>query len=172
MIQLSYKYQAVDARGKRRRGVLEAENQSEAYRQLTTAGMKPLKLVARRGSAGRASGRVGVKELAHLTYQFSVLMDARIPIAEGLRSIAEQETNRRLREVIQDVASQIEAGYSVTESLIQHREMFGDVYIETVRAAEVSGNMVKVYEATRPLTDRSNRLRRSHPCGGPIRRGS
>ncbi len=145
MIQLSYKYQAVDAQGKRRRGILEAENQSEAYRQLTTAGMKPLKLVARRGGAGRrASGRVGVKELAHLTYQFSVLMDARIPIAEGLRSIAEQETNRRLQEVIQDVASQIEAGYSVTEALTQHRAVFGDVYIETVRAAEVSGNMVKV----------------------------
>lgn len=145
-MQLSYKYQAVDAQGKRRRGVLDAENQSEAYRQLTSAGMKPLKLVARRGGAGRGMrrGRVGVKELAHLTYQFSVLMDARIPIADGLRSIAEQETNRRLQEVILDVAGQIEAGYSVTEALLQHKAMFGEVYIETVRAAEVSGNMVKV----------------------------
>jgi type IV pilus assembly protein PilC len=140
--QLSYKYRAIDAQGQRRRGILQAENQTEAYRQLTTAGMKPLKLVARR-SATRGSGRVGVKELAHLTYQFSVLMDARIPIADGLRSIAEQESGR-LQIVIRDVASQIEAGYSVTEALTQHREVFGDVYIETVRAAEVSGNMVKV----------------------------
>jgi type II secretory pathway component PulF len=140
--QLSYKYRAIDAQGQRRRGILQAENQTEAYRQLTTAGMKPLKLVARR-SASRGSGRVGVKELAHLTYQFSVLMDARIPIADGLRSIAEQESGR-LQVVIRDVASQIESGYSVTEALSQHREVFGDVYIETVRAAEVSGNMVKV----------------------------
>ena len=142
MTQLSYKYRAIDAQGQRRRGILQAENQTDAYRQLTTAGMKPLKLVARRRASG-GGGKVGVKELAHLTYQFSVLMDARIPIADGLRSIAEQESGR-LQEVVRDVASQIEAGYSVTESLSQHREVFGDVYIETVRAAEVSGNMVKV----------------------------
>jgi len=145
MNQLTYKYKAVDADGKRRRGVIQADNQSEAYRRLTASGMKPLKLTARSaGLARMRNGKVGVKELAHLTYQFSVLMDARIPIATGLRSIAEQETNRRLQEVIQDVATQIEAGYSVTEALTQHKELFGDVYIETVRAAETSGNMVKV----------------------------
>jgi type IV pilus assembly protein PilC len=125
--------------------VVQAENQSEAYRQLTAAGLKPIKLVARRaGGGGFRSGKVGARELAHLTYQFSVLMEARIPIADGLRSIAEQEHNGNLREVIEDVARQIEAGYSVTEAMGQHRALFGGVYIETVRAAEVSGNMVKV----------------------------
>jgi type IV pilus assembly protein PilC len=145
MNQLTYSYKAVDAQGAKKRGVLQAENQSEAYRQLTAAGLKPIKLIARRaGGHGGRSRRVGAKELAHLTYQFSVLMEARIPIADGLRSIAEQERNLRLQEVIEDVARQIEAGYSITEAMSQHRSLFGDVYIETVRAAEVSGNMVKV----------------------------
>jgi type IV pilus assembly protein PilC len=143
--QLTYTYKALDPQGTRKRGTLQAENQSEAYRQLTAAGLKPIKLVARRaGGQGMRSGKVGAKELAHLTYQFAVLMEARIPIADGLRSIAEQERNRRLQEVIMDVAAQIEAGYSITEALSQHRSLFGEVYIETVRAAEVSGNMVKV----------------------------
>jgi type II secretory pathway component PulF len=144
MNQLTYRYKAIDARGKTKRGTLRADNQSEAFRQITASGMKPLKLKARRAGGGLTAGRVGVRELAHLTYQFSVLMEARIPIAEGLRSIAEQEQNRRLQSIIEDVAGQIEAGYSVTEALSQHREVFGDVYLETVRAAEVSGNMVKV----------------------------
>ena len=154
MTQLSYKYRAVDAQGQQRRGILLAENQSEAYRQLTTAGMKPVKLVARRRSAG-GKRKVGTKELAHLTYQFSVLMDARIPIADGLRSIAEQESGR-LQEVVRDVASQIESGYSVTDALIQHRSVFGDVYIETVRAAEVSGNMVKVLGRLAEMLERQS----------------
>ena len=155
MTRLSYKYRAIDAQGKRRTGILQAENQSEAYRKLTTAGMKPLKLVARRGAGGMGRTKVGVKDLAHLTYQFSVLMDARIPIADGLRSIAEQESGR-LQEVVRDVALQIEAGYSVTESLSQHREVFGDVYIETVRAAEVSGNMVKVLGRLAEMLERQH----------------
>jgi type II secretory pathway component PulF len=143
--QLTYTYKALDTQGTRKRGVLQAENQSEAYRQLTAAGLKPIKLVARRaGGQGLRRGKVGAKELAHLTYQFAVLMEARIPIADGLRSIAEQESNQRLRETIMDVAAQIEAGYSITEALSQHRALFGGVYIETVRAAEVSGNMVKI----------------------------
>jgi type II secretory pathway component PulF len=143
--QLTYTYKALDTQGTTKRGVLQAEDQSEAYRQLTAAGLKPIKLVARRaGGQGLRRGKVGAKELAHLTYQFAVLMEARIPIADGLRSIAEQESNQRLRETIMDVAAQIEAGYSITEALSQHRALFGGVYIETVRAAEVSGNMVKV----------------------------
>jgi type IV pilus assembly protein PilC len=145
MSKLTYAYKAMDPKGAKKRGVLQADNQSEAYRQLTAAGLRPVKLVARRPPGqGLRSGKVGAKELAHLTYQFSVLMEARIPIGEGLRSIAEQERNRRLQEVIEDVARQIEAGYSITEAMSQHRSLFGEVYIETVRAAEVSGNMVKV----------------------------
>ncbi len=145
MSHLTFHYKAVDQNGTRTRGVLQATNQSEAYRQITAAGLKPVRIVARRaGGPGGRSSQVGAKELAHLTYQFSVLMEARIPISEGLRSIAEQEHNRRLQEVIEDVATQIEAGYSVTEALGQHRALFGEVYVETVRAAETSGNMVKV----------------------------
>ena len=155
MSQVTFRYKAIDERGARTKGVVTAENQSEAYRQITAAGLKPLRIVASRaGSFEMRSGKVGVKELAHLTYQFSVLMEARIPISEGLRSIAEQENNRRLQVVIEDVARQIEAGYSVTEALSQHRDLFGEVYIETVRAAEVSGNMVKVLGRLAEMLDR------------------
>ena len=155
MSQVTFRYKAIDERGARTKGVVTAENQSEAYRQITAAGLKPLRIVASRaGSFRMRSSKVGVKELAHLTYQFSVLMEARIPISDGLRSIAEQEHNRRLQVVIEDVARQIEAGYSVTEALSQHRDLFGEVYIETVRAAEVSGNMVKVLGRLAEMLDR------------------
>ena len=42
MSQLTYAYKALDSQGSRKSGVLQAENQSEAYRQLTAAGLKPL----------------------------------------------------------------------------------------------------------------------------------
>ena len=145
MSLLTFHYTAIDQQGAKTKGVVQAENTSEAYRQITAAGLKPLRLKARTaGGGGWRSSKIGVRDLAHFTYQFSVLMEARIPIADGLRSIGEQENNRRLARVIEEVAAQIEAGYSVTEALGQHRELFGEVYVETVRAAEISGNMVKV----------------------------
>ncbi|MHC4428220.1 MAG: type II secretion system F family protein, partial [Planctomycetota bacterium] len=154
MSQLTFRYTAIDQRGAKTTGTLQAASPSEAYRQISASGMKPLKLKARGGRGGWNSRKVGVRDLAHLTYQFAVLMEARIPIAEGLRSIAEQEHNERLREVILDVAGQIEAGYSVTDAMSQHADLFGEVYIETVRAAENSGNMVKVLSRLAEMLER------------------
>src|SRR4051812_46462515 len=98
MSQLAFQYQAIDRRGSRTKGVLRAENRSEAYRQVRAAGLQPLniKAVRTRDSRGRS---VTLKDLSHFTYQFSVLMEARIPIIDGLRSIADQESNPRLRSI-------------------------------------------------------------------------
>ncbi|MCH8344599.1 MAG: type II secretion system F family protein [Planctomycetes bacterium] len=145
MSQLTFHYKAIDQRGAKSKGVLRAANRREAYRQISASGLKPLRIIAQRSEwRPWRSAPVGARDLAHLTYQFAVLMEARIPIADGLRSIAEQEPNRRLGRVIQDIAAQIESGQSVTDSLASHRELFGEVYVETVRAAEASGNMAKV----------------------------
>ena len=144
MSLLAFQYKAVDRSGARARGVLRAQDRQDAYRQIVAAGLKPLKIVeARLVSRGRRR-RVKLRDLSHFTYQFSVLMGARIPIADGLRSIAEQEPNVRLRVVIDDIARQIEGGSSITDAFRPYASMFGDVYVETMRAAETSGNMVKV----------------------------
>ena len=155
MSQISFRYKAIDHRGAKTKGVLRAATANEAYRRISAAGLKPLKLTAQRsGRIGGRSATVGTRDLAHLTYQFGVLMEARIPIADGLRSISEQETNPKLRAVIEEVAGQIEAGNSVTDSLNQHRDVFGEVYIETIRAAETSGNMVKVLARLAEMLER------------------
>ena len=147
MSQLTFHYNAIDHRGAKSKGKLRAANRHEAYRQISAAGLKPLRITARRSREhGLQSARVSVRDLSDLTYQFAVLTEARIPIADGLRSIADQEHNRRLQWVLEDIARRIEAGESVTDSLGQHRELFGDVYVETIRAAEASSNMVKVLE--------------------------
>ncbi len=155
MSRIAFRYQAIDRKGIKTKGVLRANDRSEVYSQITAAGLKPVRITATRfaHSAGRGR-RVTVQDLSHLTYQFAVLMEARIPIADGLRSIADQESNPRLRRVIDDVARQIDAGCSITDALTPHRELFGDVYIETIRAAETSGNMIKVLSHLAEMLER------------------
>ena len=154
--RLTFRYKAIDTSGAKSSGVLRAEDRNDVYRQLTSAGLKPVKITAARFVRDRkGGGRVGVKELAHMTYQFAVLLEARIPIADGLRSIADQESNPRFRAVLDDVARQIDAGHSITDSLIPHRKIFGDVYIETLRAAETSGNMIAVLTRLAEMLERT-----------------
>ena len=92
MTQAAFRYHAVDRRGSRTKGVLRANNQNDAYRQVRAAGLQPLQIKPIKLRQGRGK-KITVKDLAHMTYQFSVLMDARIPLIDGLRSIAEQESN-------------------------------------------------------------------------------
>lgn len=147
MTQVAYQYRAIDCRGASSRGVVRAIDQREAYRQILAAGLKPVEIHASRSGGWLPIGksnRVSLKDISHFTYQFSVLMQAKIPIVDGLESIAEQESNPKLREIIEDVAHSVAAGSSLTESISPHRHIFGEVYLETIRAAEKSGNMIEV----------------------------
>ena len=145
MSQLAFQYCAIDRTGVKTKGVLRAVDQQEAYRKVVAAGLKPVRIGQMSRGATRWRGKkVRTKDLAHFTCQFAVLVEARIPLADGLRSIAEQEGNPRLRQILDEMAQKIESGCSVTDAITPHRDVFGDVYIETIRAAEATGNMVKV----------------------------
>lgn len=160
MSQLSFRYTAIDRSGARTRGVVAAETTDDACRRLSAAGLRPVRVSARRRARLRARS-IGARDLAHLTHQLSVIMEAQIPIADGLRSIADQEPNAGLRAVLEDVAAQLQAGHSVTESLARHRELFGTVYLETVRAAEISGNMVQVLSRLADMLERQHEMTKS-----------
>jgi len=154
MTALTFQYKAIDEHGVVSKGVVQATDRTQAYHQIVGSGLKPVHLAVARRSSLRGKGvTASAKDLARITYQFSVLLEAHIPIADGLRSIAEQESNRHLKLVLEDVAGQIEAGNSVTDALSAHRRLFGDVYIETVRAAEASGNMIEVLARLAEMLD-------------------
>ena len=154
MNQQTFQYRAINESGVLSKGVLQATDRNDAYHQIVASGMKPVKLALRRSiKLGGKGSKASVKDLARFTYQFSVLMEARIPIADGLRSIAEQEQNQRFAMILIEIAKEIEAGNTVTDALSKHRKLFGDVYIETIRAAEVSGNMIKVLARLAEMLD-------------------
>ncbi|MFN7020380.1 MAG: type II secretion system F family protein [Phycisphaerales bacterium] len=166
-----FEYRAVDSEGKARRGVVRATNEADAYQRVAALSLTPTRLTmaegvedggsARAGGRGRwrRARRAGLKDLAHFTYQLGVLMSSRIPIGEGLESIAEQEREGELKSIIRDVAGRIEAGESVAGALGAHERVFGDVYIQSIRAAERSGNLAKVMDHLSDMLEREQEMR-------------
>ena len=138
-----YKYRAVDTQGKRRSGSIRAESEADATHRLTSAGLRPVAVasVGVRRTGVRTRTIVGPSQVAGLARELSVLLEAKIPIGRGMLAIADQESNPALRELLRDVATQIESGSPLTEALGRHRHAFGEVFIETVRAAERSGTL-------------------------------
>jgi type II secretory pathway component PulF len=150
---VTYEYVALDAAGAKQRGEVVAASEVEAYRRAASRGLTMLRIRRARLSR-RGKGRIRPSEVAHFTFQLSVLVGARIPIADGVRSIAEQEPNAAFRRVVNAIADHIEAGGTISKALEAHQKFFGDVYVQTIHAAEQSGTMTRVLEYLAEMIDR------------------
>ena len=152
----TFRYTALDAAGKRSKGTVRASNEQEAFRQIAADGLTPIKVTHAEGKGlSLGQSKVTAQDIAALTRELSVLVEARIPVARGLASIAEHETKPALRAMVMDIASMIESGKKITEAMSKYKDEFGEVYIETMRAAEKSGSLGRVLEHLAVMLDRA-----------------
>ncbi|MCZ6835904.1 MAG: type II secretion system F family protein [Planctomycetota bacterium] len=159
MSQATFQYRALDRHGVKTKGKLNARDEREAYRQIKANGLMPIRIV----ESNRRSRVRGVtqRDLSQLTYQIAVLLEAGIPFVDGLHGIADEETNESLKQILRQVARAVEGGCSITEALEPHRAVFGDVYVETVHAAETSGNLIEVMNSLATMLEREEEMRRN-----------
>ena len=148
MSALNFEYTAADRAGVKRRGVATATNKAEAYRKIAGLGLTPLSIrpVGTKLSSRFGSSRIKTKDLSNFTYQLGVLVSARIPISEGLVNIAQQEKDVKFKALVMDLAKRIQSGEQLAAAMEAHQDALGEVYVETIRAAEKSGNLPKVLD--------------------------
>jgi type IV pilus assembly protein PilC len=84
-------------------------------------------------------GRVKQSALAIFTRQLATLIEAGMPLLRGLRILREQEETPALQKVLDAIAEQIEGGGALSEALAQHPKVFNTLYINMVKAGELSG---------------------------------
>ena len=141
MNAVMYEYRALDRAGAESRGTIAAADKDQAYRRVTESGLTPLMLKPVRQRAKMMQKRVGLREISQFTYQLQVLLEARIPLSEGLADLAKQEDNPAFRAILLNIATQVESGTTIAAAMEPHRKVLSDVYVETVNAAERSGTM-------------------------------
>ena len=90
-------------------------------------------------TAGRLGKRVPVKNLAVFTRQFSVMIDAGLPLVECLGILGKQEADANFGETILSVRNAVEGGSSLTEAMQQHPRAFDSLYTSMIEAGEAGG---------------------------------
>jgi type IV pilus assembly protein PilC len=83
--------------------------------------------------------KVRLGDLVVFTRQFATMINAGLPIVRSLYILSEQTENRKLKDTIDAVRKDVEAGLSLSEALDKHPEVFSRLYIEMVRAGEIGG---------------------------------
>jgi len=84
-------------------------------------------------------GKVNSKRLAIFTRQFSVMIDAGLPLVQCLEILGGQQDNRLFQKIILAVRQDVEAGSSLAEALRKHPKAFDDLYVNMVAAGEAGG---------------------------------
>jgi type IV pilus assembly protein PilC len=81
------------------------------------------------------------KDILNFTNQLAVMIRAGISLQDSLEGIAEQSGNQKFKLVITDIKNRIESGQSFSQALAEHPQVFTNLYINTVAAAEASGSL-------------------------------
>jgi type IV pilus assembly protein PilC len=83
--------------------------------------------------------RVNQKRVAIFTRQFSVMLDAGLPLVQCLEILGEQQEHRKFNEIISKVRTDVEAGTSLAEAMRRQPAAFDDLYVNMVAAGEAGG---------------------------------
>jgi type IV pilus assembly protein PilC len=82
---------------------------------------------------------VQAKELAIFTRQFSVMIDAGLPLVQCLDILGNQQSNNFFKQTILQVRSDVESGMTLADSLARHPKVFEALYVNMVAAGETGG---------------------------------
>ena len=162
----AFEYQALDARGKSSKGVLEADNARHARALLREQKLTPVSVeLASQQEKLLASGKqwfkrnISASELALITRQLATLVEAALPIESALQAVAEQCDKPRLQNMMMTVRSKVVEGYSLAEGLAEFPHVFDHLFRSMVAAGEKSGHLDQVLNRLADYTEQRQHMR-------------
>jgi len=105
--------------------------------------------------------KVGAKELAVFTRQFSVMIDAGLPLVQCIDILAEQQNNAFFKDVLRQVRQNVEEGATLFTALQKHPKVFDSLYTSMVEAGETGGVLDLILQRLATLIEKVVKLKRS-----------
>ncbi|HEV8110013.1 MAG TPA: type II secretion system inner membrane protein GspF [Burkholderiales bacterium] len=166
----AFSYVAIDADGRTRRGVVEAEAPRQARAGLRSAGLVPLEVAAVDSEAAPPGGRrlfaaarmrIGAGEISLLTRRFAMLLEAGLTIEQCLDALIEQAQGESARRILAAVRAEVLSGQSLAASFDRYPSTFPEIYRALVRAGEHSGELGAVMSNLADYLERRQATRQS-----------
>lgn len=172
----AFHYIAINQKGEKQKGTIEAENAKHARQLLRAKNLMPLDVnfsqQPRTGSERSRDTRsaslfsrifqknsMTTRELALVTRQLATLLNAGLPLEEVLAAAAEQTEKQRTKGLILSVRSKVLEGYSLAAALGDFPQAFSNLYCSTVSAGEKSGHLDVVLQRLADYTEKQYEMR-------------
>ena len=146
-----------------RSGEMEAQDASAVEARLRQMGIEPTK-VRKKPKAFRIAipgiGGVKTKDILVFTRQFSVMIDAGLPLVQALDIIGTQADNQAFRKVLLAVKARVEAGSTFADALAEHPKVFDELFVQLVRAGEIGGILDTILQRLGAYIEKNEKLKR------------
>jgi type IV pilus assembly protein PilC len=149
-----FRYQLDTGGGQVTGGVIAANDANHAAQMLRAKGrviqLNPVKashktFIEKLKSLNQTSGP-SQKDILNFTTQLAVMIRAGISIRAAIEGIAEQVENVRFRDILNQIREDVEGGKPFSEALARHSKYFNPLYINMVRASEMSGSFARMLD--------------------------
>lgn len=163
----AFDYQAVDSKGKIKKGVIEGDTPRHVRGLLRDQGLMPTDVIASLSRAKKTAKKnsfstsktVSAAELALITRQLATLVESGLPLEEALMAVGEQCDKNSLTSMIMAVRTKVTEGYGLAESMSEFPHVFNHLFRAMVAAGEKSGHLDKVLNRLADYTEQRQQLR-------------
>ncbi len=158
-----FKYKAKTSIGKVVEGTIEAPSEAAIASELRS---RKMELISTSGTGGVGafldslkSGGVTTKDIVVFSRQFSTMINAGMPILQGLTIVAEQADNKAFRVVITKIRDDISNGVTLSEAMGKHPKVFNQLYVSMIHAGEQGGILDAILERLSEYLEKSEAIK-------------
>ena len=158
-----YVWVAQTKKGRKLKGEIDAANEAIALSQLKKRNFTVKKLKPKPKdifeSISFLKPKVTNKDLVVFTRQFSTMIDAGLPLVQGLTILAEQSENPTFKAILKEITKDVEGGSTLAEAMKKHPKVFDSLFVNLVAAGEVGGILDTILRRLAQFIEKAEKLK-------------
>src|ERR1700732_953041 len=158
-----YTYRGTNRAGSAVNGRMNGTNKAEVQNQLRRQQITATKMSekGKEFNLPTFGGGVSAKELAIFTRQFSVMIDAGLPLVQCLEILASQQENKTFQKVLTGTRGSVEGGATLSAAMRQYPKVFDFLYVNMVEAVETGGILDTILQGLSSYIEKNVKLKRA-----------
>ena len=158
-----YVYTAENKKGRKIKGEIEAVDEKIAMSQLKRRSLKVLKLKLKPkdlfANVTFMQPKVTKKDIVIFTRQFSTMIDAGLPLVQGLTILSDQTENKTFQIILKTIKKDVEGGSTLAEAMRKHPKVFDELFVNLIAAGEVGGILDTILQRLATFIEKAEELK-------------
>jgi type IV pilus assembly protein PilC len=159
-----YNWAGKTRRGSIEKGEIEAPDEKAARAQLIRRNITPTKVKARPKdifeNVAFLQPKITAKDVVIFTRQFSTMIDAGLPLVQGLDILASQQENKAFKKLLGQVKGDVESGSTFAEALGKHPRVFDELFVNLIAAGETGGILDTILQRLSAYIEKAEKLKK------------